>query len=181
MDLAGCCPVLDDGLSAGNGAALLPNGSLLVSPSGRVPGTLEAGQLVEVQRFEVAPWRAEYRSSMPSLRPTSDTPLYWAALCDAVDRFSWLSRPIAALHGHVLDTEQAAALLDLPISAVETEFSTPDDRSALLDLLGRYPYPHHNTYIRRGHGFFCLGSTVDEALRTVLDLAAKARREGLLV
>jgi hypothetical protein len=57
---------------------------------------------------------------------------------------------------------QAAQELGLPISDHETLFSTPEDLAALEALFIAHPYPAHNLYIRKGHGFFLLGQTAAE-------------------
>ena len=175
MEEAGCCPVLDDGLSAGNGALRLPDGTLLVSPSGRRPGRVAAEAMVHVVAFDAASWTARYRSRDASTRPTSDAALHWAALVDAPERFGWKAAPGAALHGHVLETSRAAAALGLPLSAEATLFSTPPDREALLALLAAHPYPDVATVVRRDHGFFTLGEDAEGARAHVEALAARAR------
>jgi hypothetical protein len=173
MERAGCCPILDDGKSAGNGAILLDE-RLFVTPSGRLPGSLSVDRFVEVDSFDTTTWTARYRGNEA---PTSDTPLYWLVL-----RELELSepRPIAALHGHVWDTGRAAERLELPISLTETEFSTPADREALHEVIRAHPWPRHDTWIRRGHGFFCVGRSPLEVSERVLSLAQRAAALGLL-
>ncbi len=180
LERAGCCPVLDDGLAAGNGAVRTPEGTLLVSRSGRTPGGIEVDDVVELVAFDPTAWVATYRSLSPAARPTSDAPLHWAALVEAPARLGWTEPPTASLHGHVLETSRAAAELGLPISIEATSFSTPPDREALLELLARAPWPDHRTVIRRDHGFFTLGADLADASRTVAALAEKARAIGVL-
>lgn len=180
LEIAGCCPVLDDGLAAGNGAVLTPHGTLLVSPSGRSPGSCDPEAIVELVDFEADGWEATYRSATTALRPTSDAPLHWAALVEAPVQLAWSGRPGASLHGHVLETVRAASELGLPISTDATLFSTPPDRVALLALLARAPYPAHPTVIRRDHGFFTLGVDLPETLAIVEALADRARATALL-
>lgn len=180
MEAAGCCPVLDDGLAAGNGALRLSDGSLLLSPSGRRSGGWDPGAAIQLLDFDAASWRARYRSRDLDRRPTSDAPLHWAALVEAPLRFGWARAPGASLHGHILETARAAELLGVPLSAEATRFSTPPDRAALLALLERAPFPAHRTVIRRDHGFFTLGRDLAEARATVRDLAERARAHGLL-
>lgn len=178
MDELGMCPVLDDGLAAGNAALRLSNGALLVSPSGRRPGTtaheLEES-LVEVVAFAAEEWSGTHRGD-PSHRPTSDTPLHWLALLESDTETGWQEQPMAALHGHVLDTDRAADVLGLPISREATEFSTPADRDALRSLFRTAPYPEHRVWIRRGHGFFLLGASLDEACGELERLAERRDR-----
>jgi len=180
LEEVGGCPVLGDGLAAGNAAVRTPAGSLLVSPSGRAPGTFDAESVVELVAFDVERWEATFRSHDPATRPTSDAPLHYAALVEAPPLLGWSSAPGASLHGHVLETTRAAAELALPLSAEATQFSTPPDRRALLDLLRGAPYPQHRTVIRRDHGFFTLGSDLADARALVLRLAARASASGLL-
>lgn len=179
MQRAGCCPTLDDGLAAGNGA-LLVDGSLLVSRSGRRPGECGPADIVCLQDFDPAGWVGTYASDDDAHRPTSDAPLYWASLVEAPTRFGWARRPTAALHGHVLQTEAAARTLKLPLSHDATVFSTPPDRRALLELMSRAPFPQHDAWIRRGHGFFAVGDDLDAARSRVRALARLAHEAGLL-
>ena len=179
LEDSGCCPVLDDGLAAGNAAVLTPSGTLLVSPSGRRRGTFDADHAVELVTFDTDGWEAVYRSLDPATQPTSDAPLHHCALLEAA-RLGWSVAPGASLHGHVLDTTRAAEELELPISGEATQFSTPEDRLALVDLLRRAPYPEHRTVIRRDHGFFTLGADLADARRSVVALAEHARAARLL-
>lgn len=179
MEAAGCCPVLDDGLAAGNGA-MRTDGELLVTRSGRLPGECSASDVVHLEHFDSNAWSATYRPRNASHRPTSDSPLYWLALMEAPQLFEWTATPTVALHGHVLETERAARALQVPISLERTEFSTPPDREALRALMGAAPFPEHTVWIRRGHGFFILERGVDAALRRMADVAARARLVGLL-
>ena len=178
LEAHGCSPVLPDGMLAGNGARRLGSGALLVSASGRRVG--ETAQVVEVVDFDVERWAARFRSDDAASEPTSDTPLYWAALVEAATRFGWAAAPQAALHGHVLETERAAAALAVPLSAEATLFSTPPDREALLTLLGGHPYPTATHWIRRGHGFFTLAGSLPTARALVAELAGRARELGVL-
>ena len=178
LEESGCCPVLDDGLAAGNAAVRTAEGTLLVSPSGRRPGHFDSEQVVELVSFDPERWEATYRSVDPEVRPTSDAALHWAALME-VPRFGALV-PGASLHGHVLHTTRAARELGLVISEEATLFSTPPDRAALLALFERAPYPAHRTVIRRDHGFFTLGADLAEASATVEVLAERARAHDLL-
>ncbi|MEO0326536.1 MAG: class II aldolase/adducin family protein, partial [Myxococcota bacterium] len=174
MEDAGCCPVLDDGLSAGNGALRLADGTVLVTPSGRRPGRVDASSMVQLVAFDAERWAARYRSRDRATRPTSDAALHWAALVEAPAHFAWAPRPGASLHGHVLATSKAAAALGLPLSEEATLFSTPADREALLALLSAHPYPGVATVVRRDHGFFTLGADAGDARARVAALAARA-------
>lgn len=172
MEREGCCPVLDDGKSAGNGAALI-DGRLFVSQSGRAPLSSQASQLVEVVEFDPSTWSCRYRSHTRDLQPTSDTPLYWAALCERAGAK-------AALHGHVLHTEQAAQRLGAPISRRPTLFSTREDYEAFSELLNESPFPTYRLLIRKEHGFFALSESIEGCRGLVQDTAATARRACLL-
>lgn len=179
MEALGCCPVLDDGLVAGNGA-LAVDGGLLVSRSGRRPGECSVRDVVYLERFDTETWSAEYRADHPDARPTSDAALYWLALVEAPTLLGWTERPVAALHGHVLETERAARALDLPISTEETLFSTPADRGALFEMFRVAPHPRHHAWIRLGHGFFVSTSSLERTVATVERIADRAHRAGLL-
>lgn len=170
LEREGCCPVLDDGLIAGNGA-LRVGRSLLVTPSGRRPGGHD-DTLVDVRSFDVGCWRAVAQGG----RPTSDTPLHHAVL---LEPGAGQPNPCVSLHGHILHTERAAAALTIPISIEETCFSTPADRDAMVRLLRAAPYPQHRVWIRRGHGFVVAGATVAEALQESLALVARAKKCGV--
>lgn len=165
LDRSGLCPVLDDGLAGGN-AAMVFEGRLFVTPSGRTPGALDPDRIVEVLSFDPRAWSAQYRAADASIRPTSDTPLYDAILREAASR--WDAPPTVALHGHALEGPEDARRLGVAIADEETEFSTPEDRAALSALVKRAPWPEHRMWIRRGHGFFAVGHAVDEATRYVL-------------
>lgn len=171
LDRSGLCPVLDDGLAGGN-AAVVIEGRLFVTPSGRVPGALDPGRIVEVVSFDPEAWTAGYRSSDPSIRPTSDTPLYDGILRELAA--TWRDAPTVALHGHALDAPHDAERLGVPISEEETAFSTPEDRAALTHLASQHPWPEHRMWIRRGHGFFVVGSELEET--TGYALARAMRR-----
>lgn len=176
MERAGCCPVLDDGKSAGNGAALI-DGRLFVSQSGRAPLSSTANDLVEVVEFDPSTWRCRYRSARAQLQPTSDTPLYWAALKQQSGEQAGAK---AALHGHVLHTERAAQTLGAPISRRATLFSTHEDYEAFCELLNQSPFPTYRLLIRKEHGFFALSETIGGCRRLVEETAETARRASLL-
>lgn len=61
--------------------------------------------------------------------------------------------------------------MGLPVSEHETLFSTPEDLAELEALFRLHPYPKHKCFIRKGHGFFILGPSVEEVhsvFRTVV-------------
>lgn len=174
MEEAGWAPAMPDGGVAGNLAVRYRDG-LLVSRSGKRPGRSTAEDFVHVVRFDPDAWEAHYISARPDISPSSDTPLYWTALIEVPAALGW-EGPCAAVHGHALETDEAARRLNIPIARQETEFSTPEDRAALRELLSRYPYPKHTIWIRKGHGFFAVGRTIREALETAT--GASARYQG---
>lgn len=170
----GATPILPDGMVAGNGAALVKSGSgvetvdyLVVSKSGKKINELidPEKDVCVVTRFDSDKWEAEYYSNSDSVVPTSDTPLHHCILA-AHRQFGWSEIPSATLHGHRLDSLEDAERLKLPCSPEETLFSTPEDLSALLLLMGRFPYPANKVYVRRGHGFFILGKDIPDAVDT---------------
>lgn len=179
LEAEGCCPVLDDGLAAGN-AALRAQGRMLATASGRRPGPTDSRDLVEVERFDSAAWAVDYRARSAALRPTSDTPLHWAVLMDPGAAPPGSPAPAVSLHGHVLHTHAAAAALGLPISDEETLFSTPEDRAAMIRLLRAHPYPRHRAWVRAGHGFVVAGDTLPETVAFTTALARRARTLGFL-
>lgn len=176
LEELGCFPCMMDGKMAGN-IAVRHADTLIVSRSGRRPGGLSAADLVEVTAFNPIRWRVSYYSATADIEPTSDTPLHWTALMDLPGRLGWSATPLVSVHGHAISTEWEARLLGLPISHHETEFSTPADREALIDLMRRSPYPEHQVYVRRGHGFFVVAGDCDAALTVTKDLIA--RRQAL--
>jgi ribulose-5-phosphate 4-epimerase/fuculose-1-phosphate aldolase len=167
----GLSPRLEDGGLAGNGAIRAADGTLWVSPSGRGGGAIAPEALVQVVSFDPERWHARYRSLDPDARPTSDTPLHWAMLVELALPAGWDA--CASLHGHVLSTDEDAARAGVPISREATEFSTPADRAALLELAAAFPYPTDDAWIRRGHGVFVIGPDVRAAQHR---LDALARR-----
>lgn len=171
LETFGCLPVMEDGLLAGN-VALSVEDELIVSRSGRRPGELKAEDFVRVVHFDPDRWEASYISADAEMKPTSDTPLHWAALKDST--FDGGSEPLVSVHGHALATAREALALGIPISPVETEFSTSADRSALAALIAAHPYPSHAVFVRRGHGFFVLAESVAEAAVRVKDMMDRA-------
>jgi len=165
LDRSGLCPVLGDGLAGGN-AAMVIEGRLFVTPSGRTPGALDPNRIVEVVSFDPVSWSARYRSMNASIRPTSDTPLYDAILREAAS--GWDAPPTVALHGHALDGPEDARRLGVAIAEEATDFSTPEDRAALAGLVKRAPWPEHRMWIRRGHGFFVVGREIEETTQYAL-------------
>jgi hypothetical protein len=69
-------------------------------------------------------------------------------------------------------------MLGIPISRKETEFSTFADKAAMFSLLKRYPYPRHKIWIRKGHGFFAAGCSIEEAFETARQHMEAYRRMG---
>lgn len=174
MEAAGCCPTLDDGKVAGNGARRVDE-RLLVTRSGRPPAARDLAFVVCVLGFDVNDWSASFLAHDAEALPTSDTALHWAALMEAPQRFDWAEAPEVALHGHGLATAAEAAALGVPVSPEATDFSTPADRKALLGLMAAHPYPAHRVWVRRGHGFFVLGPTVPETTQRCLALRPEPR------
>uniref|UniRef100_A0A0G4FWB8 Class II aldolase/adducin N-terminal domain-containing protein n=1 Tax=Chromera velia CCMP2878 TaxID=1169474 RepID=A0A0G4FWB8_9ALVE len=176
----GAAPVLPDGKVGGNGAVLLGDldcPALLVSRSGKEKGHIlrVPDDFALVTSFDRERWEAVYVpcGSDQTVKPTSDTPLLWAALVSSKkkgegDAKDSRTAPPArfALHGHAL--ERGSRGIHIPISDEETLFSTPEDVAALERLFDSAGYfPLHRTFIRRGHGFFILGEGSSEALETL--------------
>ncbi|KAG2488089.1 hypothetical protein HYH03_013392 [Edaphochlamys debaryana] len=141
-------------------------GLALVSMSGKPPGhTLDPYDFVLVTGFDTSAWAATYRSRGAPTRPSSDSPLLVAALARAAE-WGWGEAPAVVLHGHALAEGEGldyAASRGIPISPRATLFSTPEDLAELEALFRSHPYPGNACYIRRGHGFFLLAPSVEEA------------------
>lgn len=170
MEQAGATPILPDGKVSGNAAVRIVENNdldfLIVSRSGKVAGRrMGESDICIVVNFDSIRWSADYFSVSDETLPTSDTPLHYAAL-HAFQAFDWTEAPSATLHGHALETEEAAVRLNLPCSPAETLFSTPEDSDALIKLLRAYPYPQHKVFIRKGHGFIILGTGLADTLKT---------------
>eukprot|EP01025_Chloroclados_australasicus_P054688 TRINITY_DN64_c1_g1_i1.p1 TRINITY_DN64_c1_g1~~TRINITY_DN64_c1_g1_i1.p1 ORF type:complete len:374 (-),score=25.52 TRINITY_DN64_c1_g1_i1:356-1477(-) len=189
MEEQGALPVLSDGAVAGNCGF---SGRLLcemedveqcnnnkdnkfdrdsvyyVSRSGKTAGKLMTGEdIVQVLDFDRKAWHAYFNSSSVTVKPTSDLPLYHIMLNrEAVKTYRWQKAPNVIVHGHALADGVVASELGIPVSDRLTLFSTLEDMIELEKLLIQYPYPLHRCYIRRGHGFFILGDSVQEVRET---------------
>ncbi|CAB9510497.1 Importin-beta N-terminal domain [Seminavis robusta] len=174
----GAAPVSPTGLVFGNGAILSITDdcklSIVVSKSGRVAGPkLSKADFVRVLQFDATAWKATYGGCGESTsKPSSDTPLLWNALVVAPQKFHWTLKPQFVLHGHSCASQEDADRLKVPCSPVETLFSTPADLNALMDLLERHPYPQHQIFIRKNHGFFLLAQDQAEACRVFQETLA---------
>lgn len=175
LDPYGCFPVLDDGKICGN-IAIISDRGLIVSRSGRNSSQESSEEdFVKILDFDPVAWKATYLSVNEEVYPTSDTPLYWAALVEMPNQMALSMKPKVALHGHAFQTEEAAEKLNLPISKKETCLATPDDRQALVELLEKYPYPTHKIFIRKGHGFFILEENLTKLSHLAEEIFSKAK------
>ena len=169
MEKAGVTPVHIDGKVGGNASVAIKNSQgqcyLLVTKSGKLANQRLSPEsdVSIVTDFSTEQWAAEYHGISDKVLPTSDTPMHWAAF-KAADSMKWNKRPVVILHGHALETEEAANKLGLPISTKETLFSTPPDTEALLELFEHYPYPKYKVFIRKGHGFMLLAESMEDAV-----------------
>ena len=167
MEKGGAAPVMYDGKVGGNGSCLLSvNGKelLIVSKTGKLSGKMNIYQdFCVIENFNRNTWTAEYYSANRNIRPTSDSPMHYAAL-HLKKKFDWSGYPSAALHGHALETEEKAAEAKIPCSKEETLFSTPPDTEALIGLMQKYPYPSNKIYVRKNHGFFILGESIGDTV-----------------
>eukprot|EP00451_Oxyrrhis_marina_P016301 CAMPEP_0204310496 /NCGR_PEP_ID=MMETSP0469-20131031/1757_1 /ASSEMBLY_ACC=CAM_ASM_000384 /TAXON_ID=2969 /ORGANISM="Oxyrrhis marina" /LENGTH=231 /DNA_ID=CAMNT_0051290285 /DNA_START=71 /DNA_END=763 /DNA_ORIENTATION=- len=169
LEELGAAPIAPDGKLAGNAGAVCPQG-IIVSRSGKPPGVVPAASdFCVVGSFDSEKWSCEYGRSSASdcAQPTSDAPLHWASLVRAPKEFGWERKPQYLLHGHALETEYEAQQLKIPISTQETLFSTKEDTDALMQLLQEFPYPANKIWIRKGHGFVILGSSIDDVTATL--------------
>ena len=176
MESLGLTPVVSDGKVGGNGAVLLKLERkifLVVSKSGKLPGRMDPRKdICLISSFSEADWSVEYFSELEDTEPTSDTPLHWLALV-GTKSFDWTHKPVWSLHGHAFESEEQAKLLYLPISKKLTLFSTLEDSNALKDLFLENCYPDNTVFVRKGHGFLCLGQTCSEALNEIRKLVEK--------
>ncbi|ELU01460.1 hypothetical protein CAPTEDRAFT_186854 [Capitella teleta] len=172
LEVCGAAPVLPDDRVGGNAAFRLPieghEDAMVVSKSGKLGGVGfdVSKDACVVTGFDHKEWSSTYYSISDDVLPTSDTPMHYAALT-AHSAYGWTEKPNAFLHGHALESAEAAQLHGLPISHEITTCSTPDDTKALMLLLKDYAYPAHKVFIRRGHGFVVLGKDVADALNTL--------------
>jgi len=176
LEALGATPVMYDGLVGGNAAFILTKDQLpdtqrqhapllVVTKSGKAPNrrpSIADGDFVVAVGFDRTQWKVDYWSVCGE-KPTSDTPLHYAALMPREGR----QQPQVAIHGHMFSTEEDAQLNGLPISKELTLFSTPEDLHALQELMDAFPYPDYRVYIRKGHGFFSVGDTVEMAMENV--------------
>ncbi len=172
MEQGGAAPVCEDGKVGGNGACLIPLGDktlVIVSKTGKYSGRMDIHRdFCLVENFDKESWAAEFYSESSSVRPTSDSPLHYTVL-HLQKQLQWMQYPTATLHGHALETAEKAEKADIPCSHEETLFSTPGDSQALVDLMKKYPYPKYKIYIRKNHGFFIAGNSIDETLQVFKD------------
>lgn len=178
LEVTGAAPVLPDGRVGGNAAFRIPmNGqkdAMVVSKSGKLNGVhFQPEDACVVTSFNHDEWSSDYFAISEDQLPTSDTPMHYAALY-AHEKYSWMERPDALLHGHALETEEIADRNHLPISTEETMCSTPEDTAALMDLFAKYPYPEYKVFIRKGHGFVVLGKNMQDALDTLKNVVVPA-------
>ena len=129
---------------------------LLVSKSGKFSkAPLLPEDICLIQSFNTQQWSCSYYSSNEEVKPTSDTPLYWACFIIAPKKFHWNDKPGFAMHGHSLQSNNDNALL-FPCSEKETRFSSRDDFDEMLKLLEKYSYPEYKVFIRKNHGMYCI-------------------------
>ena len=116
-----------------------------------------------VSKFDAKNWCAEYMSEGDEAMPTVDTPIHWACYKSNL-RYKWPEAPNAIIHGHALHTEALASKLSLPITAQPSKGAAPIDAQALMGLFDAYPYPQHQVFIQRDHGFLLLAKDMKHAL-----------------
>ena len=163
----GLSPVLPDGKVGGNGAVTMHlsyGDVMLVSKSGKSPGEMNIStDMCIVTNFDIAEWKADYFSEIESVKPTSDTPMHYAIL-NLHQTHSLVKFPRAAIHGHGLATEEEANQFQIPCSSEETLFSTREDTLALMDLIKFFPYPEHQVFIRKNHGYYIAGDSIADCV-----------------
>ena len=172
----GLSPILPDGKIGGNGAVTMHLSSgdvMLVSKSGKSPGEMDIStDICIVTNFNTAEWKADYFSEIESVKPTSDTPMHYAILkfrkTHSLEKF-----PRAAIHGHGLATEKEANQFQIPCSTEETLFSTREDTQALIDLMQLFPYPEHQLFIRKNHGYYIAGDSIADCVNIMQERIIK--------
>ncbi|CAG8800411.1 44335_t:CDS:2, partial [Gigaspora margarita] len=168
MEQDGVAPILPDGKTGGNACCVLEppfsnNKSLLVSKSGKHSNSpLLITDVCFIHSFDLQNWSCEFSSSSEDIRPSSDTPLYWACLIAAPEKFQWKLKPSFAMHGHASANDQDCIKWNIPVSDKETRFSTREDVQEMLSLLEKWPYPENKVFLRKKHGFFILGQNAQE-------------------
>lgn len=171
MEDIGLIPILQDGLVAGNCSCCSESG-LFVSKSGKERGCpLVTSDFVLVSDFDRETWTCRYKTlggrESSGVKPSSDTPLHFFSLQHgSAGTMSWKSRPRFAIHGHALASGvelERARMASFPVSPKPTLFSTEEDLEALESLYIKFPYPEHQCFIRKGHGFILLTESIDDA------------------
>ena len=133
---------------------------------GAVQGHGHSTDFAVITHFDWSRWSCDYWASDATVLPTSDTPLHCALLLNTRRDMRWTEYPEVVLHGHAFETEAEAAACGYPISTEETLFSTRDDTDALMTLVDRFPYPQHDIFIRKAHGFLLLAGSTAAAKAT---------------
>jgi len=168
----GLSPVAPDGKVGGNGAIkvnLSFGACLIVSMSGKLPGSIDIlKHICLVLNFNEDLWQCEYFAEQESVKPTSDTPMHYAAL-NLDGKIHMKAYPKAALHGHGLATSEVAEKLNIPCSPEDTLFSTREDMEALVKLIRQYPYPLNKVFIRKNHGYYLLGEDMSDCVENSLN------------
>ena len=141
---------------------------VIVSKSGKAPHKAMdiSTDFAVITHFDWSRWSCDYWASDATVLPTSDTPLHCALLLNTRRHMRWTEYPEVVLHGHAFETEAEAAACGYPISTEETLFSTRDDTDALMALVDRFPYPQHDIFIRKAHGFLLLAGSTAAAKAT---------------
>ncbi|ELU00775.1 hypothetical protein CAPTEDRAFT_220245 [Capitella teleta] len=115
-----------------------------------------------ITQFDPTHWAADFVSDLEDAVPTSDVPIYWMSY-KAGKRFKWTKLPTAILHGHSMFSREMAQKVCFPITPEPTLASTPLDTQTVLDLYETNSYPETKIFIREGHGFLLLASSLQEA------------------
>eukprot|EP01025_Chloroclados_australasicus_P063004 TRINITY_DN8307_c0_g1_i1.p3 TRINITY_DN8307_c0_g1~~TRINITY_DN8307_c0_g1_i1.p3 ORF type:complete len:239 (-),score=38.90 TRINITY_DN8307_c0_g1_i1:1509-2225(-) len=181
MEEQGALPILIDGRVCGNCGFTREflyrqsqkenqqdEGVYYVTRSGKTPNQRMTGDdFVEVVKFNRDSWSANFKSSLADAKPTSDLPLYDLMFRPSyIKQYGWGKIPKIAIHGHALADGKVAKRIGLPISDHFAVVSTAEDTDEVEKLFMQYSYPENKCFIRKGHGFFVLGDTVEEVKET---------------
>ena len=138
---------------------------VIVSKSGKAPHRVMDiyEDFAIIDAFDFESWSCQYFASSADVLPTSDAPLHCAVLLQTPRTMNWSQHPKLVLHGHAFETVESATRCDYPISTEETLFSTPEDTEALVTLMSKHAFPDHHVFVRKGHGFVLLASSLEQA------------------
>lgn len=156
FDDLGMAPYVNGKGSAGN-MGFKSDGRVFVTPSGGCLGNLDIEDIMAVINYDEITNNLYFHGSRGK-NPTSEALIYW-------DIFNEREDISVILHGHdLLSLEKANALMKkhpgmISITPNVTEAGSKEFRKEMHDL----SKSKKNYLVGKGHGFFALGKTFDEA------------------